>query len=96
MILVRVTTATAACDTLLLGAFACARRMPIAPFLPSDVLPLFVLSPGAAAIERAGQRVRSLRDAEQPGCKPHYSLQHPQTGPCRIRDGKLEFVMTCQ
>lgn len=91
VILVRATPATDACDTLLLGAFACARRMLIAVFLPSVVLPLFVLSPGAAAIERAGQRVRSLRDAEQPGCKPHYSLQHPQTGPCRIRDGKHQI-----
>lgn len=96
MMLVRVTPATDACDTLLLGAFACARRMLIAVVLPSVVLPLFVLSPGAAAIERAGQRVRSLRDAEQPDCKSHYSRQHPRTGPCQTRDGKLEFVMTCQ
>ncbi|MDA9450034.1 hypothetical protein XI04_05780 [Bradyrhizobium sp. CCBAU 11430] len=52
MIRIALTWESFACDISLLGAFA--HATPIAVFLPSAVLPPFVLSPGAASIERAG------------------------------------------
>jgi len=47
-------TGALACDSSLLGAFARATPTLIVVFLGHAALPPFELSPGAAAIERAG------------------------------------------
>ena len=69
------------------GAYASVTPALVSLFLRGFALPPFALALVACAIGQAGYRAPSPFDAEQPsGCKPHYSLQYPQTGPCRISD----------